>query len=246
MTATNPTAGDDQPDPQISLQKSDESQALLKVEHRSDDLEKPDRAAGLMSRGRRVVASAATARDRTAAHLAALLVPLIKATRYPLLIVVLLAAVPAVAVMLIALLRPGADDPFWLVLGAAGLLIAGWMALRRHQLLAVAQDQAALATALASLVDARDIRDQLVRNVSVGRVATAAVRKSRPMRILRGMWRGVQMTGIIAQIIERPELAPLMPGRLRGMWFLGVACLISFAVLGVAVLLTGFVYLLGG
>jgi hypothetical protein len=192
------------------------------------------------------VAAAAIARDRTAGQLAALLVPLIRATRYPLLVVVLLAAVPAVTVMILALLRPGVDDPFWLLLGAVGLLIAGWMEFRRRQLLAVAQDQAALAAALASLVSGRDIWDQLVHNVSTGRVASAAVRRSRPLRILRGMWRGVQMAGILTQLTEREELLPLMPGRLRGMWFLGIACLISSAVLGVAVLIAGLVYLLGG
>ena len=198
------------------------------------------------SRTRRVVAAAAGARDRTIDQLVALLVPLIKATRIPTLIVVAIAAVPAVTVILVALLRPGPDDPFWFVLGVIGLVVAGWLGLRRRQLLAVAQDPDALAAALASVVKGRDMWDQLVSNVSVTKVGTAVVRKrSRPLRILGGMWRGVQLTGMVTEILERPQLAPLMPGRLRGIWFLGIACLITGAVLSGAVVVAGLLYLLG-
>jgi len=198
------------------------------------------------SRTRRVVAAAAGARDRTIDQLVALLVPLIKATRYPTLLVVAIAAVPAVAVILVALLRPGPDDPFWVLLGVIGLVVAGWLGLRRRQLLAVAQDPEALAAALAAVVNGRDMWDQLVSNVSVTKVGTAVVRKrSRPLRILGGMWRGVQLTGVVTEILERPQLAPLMPGRLRGIWFLGIACLITGAVLSGAVVIAGLLYLLG-
>ena len=198
------------------------------------------------SRTRRVVAAAAGARDRTIDQLVALLVPLIKATRYPTLLVVAIAAVPAVAVILVALLRPSPDDPFWVLLGVIGLVVAGWLGLRRRQLLAVAQDPEALAAALASVVNGRDMWDQLVSNVSVTKVGTAGVRKrSRPLRILGGMWRGVQLTGVVTEILGRPQLAPLMPGRLRGIWFLGIACLITGAVLSGAVVIAGLLYLLG-
>ena len=82
--------------------------------------------------------------------------------------------------------------------------------------------------------------------MSVGKVGAAVVkRRSRPLRVLRGMWRGVQLTGVLTQITERPELAPLMPGRLRGLWFLVIACLITALVLGCAVLVAGLLYLLG-
>ncbi len=197
------------------------------------------------SRGRRMVTAAGQARDRTIGQLVALLVPLIKATRYPLLIVLLAAAVPAVAVIVIALLRPGPDDGFWLFLGGVGLVVAAWFGLRRNQLLAIARDPEALADALASVVSGRDMWGQLVQNVSAGKVGAAAVRRSRPLRVLRGMWRGVQLTGVLTQITERPELTPLMPGRLRGMWFLVVACLITSVILGCAVLVAGLLYLLG-
>jgi hypothetical protein len=125
-------------------------------------------------------------------------------------------------------------------------VVAGWLGLRRRQLLAVAQDPEALAAALASVVNGRDMWDQLVSNVSVTKVGTAVVRKrSRPLRILGGMWRGVQLTGVVTEILERPQLAPLMPGRLRGIWFLGIACLITGAVLSGAVVIAGLLYLLG-
>lgn len=238
--------GESADNPLISLQKTTKSQPQL------DSQSVTGVAAGEVeikgaapSRRQRVVAAATTARDRTISQLVALLVPLIRATRYPLLAVVLVAAVPAGAVIVIALLRPGIDDPFWLVLAAAGLVVAGWLALRRHQLLAVAQDPDALATALSSLVSGRDMWAQVVDNVSAGRVGKAVARRSRPLRVLNGMWRGVQLTGVLTQLTERPELLPLMPGRLRGMWFLIIAALIAGAVLGVAVLLVGLLYLLG-
>ena len=115
------------------------------------------------------MAAAATARDKTIGQLVALLVPLIRATRFPLLAVVLVAAVPALLVIVIALLRPGPDDGFWLVLAAAGLVVAGWLELRRRQLLAVASDPAALADAVRSVVTGQDLWDNVIRNV--GRLA---------------------------------------------------------------------------
>jgi hypothetical protein len=203
------------------------------------------------SKTRRAVAAAAGARDKTIGQLVVVLVPLIRATRVPLLAMVSIAAVPALLVIVIALLRPGPDDAFWLVLAAAGLGIAGWLELRRRQLLAVASDPAALADAVRSVVTGQDLWDNVIRNVGVGRAGTTAigaavkVRRSRPVRILKGMWRGVQLTGVLTQITDRPELAPLLPGRLRGLWFLIIASGITALVLGVAVLVAGLLYLLG-
>lgn len=229
----------------VSLEKSAPETDNSLPELQSDSSVNKVDAAAPASRSRRVVTAAAHARDRTIGQLVALLVPLIRATRYPLLVVLLAAAVPAVTVIILALLRPGPDDGFWIFLGIIGLIVAGWFGLRRHQLLAIAQDPDGLADALSSVVSGRDMWEQLVQNVSAGRVGAAVARRSRPLRVLRGMWRGVQLTGVLTQITERPELTPLMPGRLRGMWFLGIACLITSVVLGCAVLVAGLLYLLG-
>jgi hypothetical protein len=239
-----PTDGEGQA---ISLRKDLQPQPLLEGESgalaRGETVE--------LSRGRRAVAAAATARDKTIGQLVALLVPLIRATRFPLLAVVLVAAVPALLVIVIALLRPGPDDGFWLVLAAAGLVVAGWLELRRRQLLAVASDPASLADAVRSVVTGQDLWDNVIRNVGTARQGVGAVgaavkvRRSRPVRVLKGMWRGVQLTGVLTQITDRPELAPLLPGRLRGLWFLVIACLITALVLGLAVLVSGLLYLLG-
>ena len=126
------------------------------------------------------------------------------------------------------------------------MLLAGWLGLRRHQLLAIAHDPDALAEALSSVVTGRDLWEQLAQNVSTRKIGATVLRKSRPLRILGGLWRGVQLTGVLTQITERPELLPLLPGRLRGLWFLGIACLIASVVLWAAVVVAGLVYLLGG
>lgn len=198
-----------------------------------------------LSRRRRAVNAAGVARDRTIAQLVALLVPLIRATRIPLFIVVTVTVTPAVLVIIIALLRPGPDDAFWVIVAAAGLVVGGWLALRRHQLLAVAKDPDALADALSSVVSGRDMWGQLVDNVSAGKVGKALTKRSRPLRILGGMWRGVQLTGVLTQITEREELLPLMPGRLRGIWMLVIACGIATLVLSLAVVVAALLFLLG-
>jgi hypothetical protein len=234
----------------LSLTKSANLQPLVEGDGAAETSLEAQVDAPVVSRGRRVIAAAANAREQTIKRLVGVLVPLIKAAGYPLLLVVLLAGVPAVAVILLALLRPGPDDPFWLILGAVGLLVAGWLAMRRRQLLAVAKDPDALAQALSSVVTGKDMWEQLTENVSAGNVGAAVLRqgrrRARPLRILGGLWRGVQLTGVLTQITEREELQPLLPGRLRGLWFLGIACLIASVVLWLAVLVAGLIYLLGG
>ena len=197
-----------------------------------------DKAAGPPpSRTRRAVASAAVARDKTIDQLVRVLVPVIRATRIPLLVAVLIA---------LALLRPGPDDPFWIVVAVVGLVVAAWLALRRRQLLAVAAAPEALADAFASTVTGRDVWERAAKNLTAGRVVAAArPRRSRPLRLLNGMWRGIKLTGGLQQLVGREELAPLMPGRLRGIGMLVVACLIAGIVLSLAILVAFLLYLLG-
>ena len=244
---TEPPAGEDAAlDRRLSLEKVAQPQPLVEVEGDQETYLEAQLDAPVVSRGRRVIAAASNAREQTIRRLVALLVPLIKATGYPLLAVILLAGIPAVAVILVALLRLGPDDPFWLLLGAAGLVVAGWLGIRRHQLLSIAQDPEALAEALSSVVTGRDMWEQLAQNVSTRKIGATVLRKSRPLRILGGLWRGVQLTGVLTQITERDELQPLLPGRLRGLWFLGIACLIASVVLWLSVLVAGLIYMLGG
>ncbi len=194
---------------------------------------------------RRWGTSAANARDRTVSQLAAVLVPVIKAAGYPTMALVLAAGIPALGVIVVALLRVGPDDPGWLVLGGLGLLVASWLAVRRRQLLAVAKDPAALAEAIGAALTGRDLREQLLRNLGSGRSAVTVARRSRPLRLLSGLWRGVALAGAVGALTDRPELAPLLPGRLRGIWLLGIAALVTSLVLGLAVLVAGGLYLLG-
>jgi hypothetical protein len=191
------------------------------------------------------MAAAASGRDRAIRQFVALLVPVIRATRLPLLVVVLFPVVPAVLVIAIALARPGPDDWFWVLFAALGLLVGGWLALRRHQLVATAADPEVLIVALTGLVTGRDLWAQLIDNLSVGRVGAAVARRSRPLRVLNRLWRGVRAAGVIAEFAATDELAPLTPLRLRGIWLLVLSCLLAGVVMGVAVLVAALLYLLG-
>jgi hypothetical protein len=197
------------------------------------------------SRTRRALAAAATGRDRTIRQFVTLLVPVIRATRLPLLVVVLFPVVPAVLVVALALARPGPDDWFWVFFAAIGLLLAGWLALRRRQLLAVAADPDALTAALTGLVTGRELWSQLIDNLSAGRVGAAVTRRSRPLRVLGGLWRGVRAAGVLAEFAASDELAPLTPFRLRGIWLLVLSCLLAGVVMGVGVLVAALLFLLG-
>lgn len=214
-------------------------------EELTEDSPDPSGGPRPVSRTRRAMAAAATGRDRTIRQFVALLVPLIRATRVPLLVVVLFPVVPAVLVIAVALSRPGPDDWFWVVLAGIGLMLAGWLAWRRRQLLAVAADKDVLVVALTGLVTGRDLWAQLIDNLSVGKVGATAARRSRPVRALRGLWRGVRAAGVLAEFAASDELAPLTPMRLRGIWLLVVSCLLAGGVLGIAVLVAGLLYLLG-
>lgn len=198
-----------------------------------------------VSRTRRAMAAAATGRDRAIRQFVALLVPVIRATRLPLLVVMLFPLVPAVLVIAIALARPGPDDWFWVVFAALGLLVGGWLALRRRQLLAVAADPQVLITALTGLVTGRELWSQLIDNLSAGKVGAAVARRSRPLRMLSGLWRGVRAAGVIAEFAASDELAPLTPLRLRGIWLLVLSSLLTGVVMGAAVVIAGLLYLLG-
>ena len=59
------------------------------------------------------------------------------------------------------------------------------------------------------------------------------------------LWRGVRAAGVLAAFAASDQLAPLTPLRLRGIWLLVLSCLLAGAVLAVAVLIAGLLYLLG-
>src|SRR5689334_4480352 len=115
-----------EPAPRLSLTKALKPQPLVEDEVVLPPVPVASADPPEVSRGRRAVAAAANVRDQTIRRFVGLLVPLIRATRYPLLLVVLAVGVPAVAVILVALLRLGPDDPFWLLLGTVGLVLAAW------------------------------------------------------------------------------------------------------------------------
>jgi hypothetical protein len=54
----------------------------------------------------------------------------------------------------------------------------------------------------------------------------------RPRQLARGLWSGVKVSAALhSRMTDVPALAPFFPGRLRGLAYLGFACLASTAIL---------------
>jgi hypothetical protein len=199
--------------------------------------------------GRRVAHAAVTARDTSVAALVTAVTPVVRAVGVLLLLVLGLIILPAVLLLVAAWWRPGPGDWFWTVLAAIGLAVAGWLLHRRRQLLATVADRDRLIAGLTRVLQGRDLADRLTANLTRTGVKTAgraAIRRgSRGVRVLRGMWHGIQLTGIVDELLAADEIAPLTPGRIRGIVILTVVAAISAAVLWVCLGVATLALLLG-
>lgn len=198
--------------------------------------------------GRRVANAAVTARDTSVAALVTALTPVVRAVGVVLQAILGLLVLPATLLLVAAWWRPGPGDWFWTVLAAVGLGIAGWLLRRRRQLLATVADRERLSTALTRVLRGRDLADRLTANLTRTGVQTAGravVRGSRGVRVLRGMWHGVQLTGVVDELLAADEIAALTPGRIRGLVILTMVAAISAAVLWVSLGVATLALLLG-
>lgn len=216
----------------------------------------PTAPAGRVARaGRRVTHAAVVARDASVAALVAALTPVVRAVGVLLAVVLTLVVVPAVLLLLVAWWRPGPADWFWTVVALAGLGLGGWLLRRRRELLATVADREQLVAALTRVVQGRDMADRVAERMTgnltaagaqaAGRAAAGAVRGSRGLRLLRGMWQGVQVTGVVDVLLATEQIAPLTPGRVRGLGVLTVGSAIAAAVLWVCLAVAVLAFLAG-
>lgn len=204
--------------------------------------------AGRVARtGRRVAHAAVAARDASVAGVVTAVTPVVRAVGVLLSLVLVALAVPAVLLLVVAWWRPGPADWFWTVLAAVGLGIGAWLRRRRRQLVATVVDRERLVAALTRVLQGRDIADRVTANLAGtgARVAGRAVRGSRGLRLLRGMWRGVQLTGVVDELLGAAEIAPLTPGRVRGIAVLTVVAAVAAVVLWVCLAVATLAFLAG-
>lgn len=211
-----------------------------------------DPPAGRLARtGRRVAHAAVVARDASVAGVVTAVTPIVRAVGVLLSLVLVALAVPAVLLLVVAWWRPGPADWFWTVLAAVGLGTGAWLRRRQRQLLATVAERERLIAALTRVLQGRDIADRVTANLAgsgarvAGRAAGRAVRGSRGLRLLRGMWRGVQLTGVVDELLGADDIAPLTPGRIRGIAVLTVVCAVAAAVLWVCLAVATLAFLAG-
>ena len=102
VSLSKPAVGPAADRPAADRPAAEDPSADITAAGEHDLLPVPVAADAPVSRTRRAMAAGANARDQALRQLVALLVPLIRATRYPTLAVALLAGVPAVAVIVVA------------------------------------------------------------------------------------------------------------------------------------------------
>lgn len=212
----------------------------------------PGSSTGRVARaGRRVAQATVVARDASVSGLVTAVTPVVRAVGVLLLAVLAALVAPAVLLLVVAWWRPGPADWFWTVVALAAFGVAGWLWRRRRQLLDTVADRERLVTALTRVLRGRDIADRLTSNLAgtgvrvAGRTAGRALRGSRGLRLLRGMWRGVQLTGIVDELVGAPEIAALLPGRVRGIAVLTVVALIAAGVVWVCLAVATLAFLAG-
>ncbi|MBM9475202.1 hypothetical protein JL107_01965 [Nakamurella flavida] len=232
-----PTQPDGQDDPQdrISLRKDvrpddrDVIRAGTTEVSRIDPGDLPEAVPSTPSLAARATRAVTTTRDRAAGQLTTVVVPVIRLAAHALRIV---AAAPVLAGLLLlwaAISRGGPVVRESLLLVLLGCIPAAWLAVRRHQLLRAVRAPAELTADLIAVVSGRELWEGLAGNLRSG---PKPVSSGRALWALRGLWRGVKAGGgVLDSLTGRPTLVPLMPGRLRGLLMLCVACLVTAGIL---------------
>ncbi len=163
-----------------------------------------------------------------------LLAATVNRLRTPLLVVSLAPLAAGLLLVGFSTAGSGSDLPWALTIGVIGLLPAGWLALRRRELLAAVSNPESALADVRSLLTAGPVLAQLKENL----IHVPAGVARRPGQLARRLWRGVRMGGALrSNLVANPRLAPFLPRRLRSTGLLVVACLAATVVLaGLAVL----------
>ncbi len=186
--------------------------------------------------------TASPGRKDTLVEVVGLLGNIVGRMRTPLLLIVLLPAFPAAVLALAAANSGSPDREFGLGLAVIGMIPSAWLAVRRWQLVTALVPAATAVAQLRAAFSVVDVAGRVKDNLLQMRRQKTDLR---PRQLARGLWSGIKVSAAVhSRMTNVPALAPFFPGRLRGLAYLGFACLASAAVLtvfAVALVIASFV-----
>lgn len=197
-----------------------------------NQLEPPEPAAGrLRAAAVRVPAQA----QKLVGDVVRLLAAVVRRLRVPLLIIAAAPLLPAIVLVIASAVRGGADVPLAYVLAAVLLIPSAWLEVRRRQLLSALQPPEQAGAEIYAIVGAPEFWSQLRTNLG----QLTDLDRGLGLRALgRKFWQGIKLTNALRERVgDHSRLTPFLPGRLRGLLFLTVACGVAGAALTVLAVL---------
>ena len=173
--------------------------------------------------------------QKTVNDVVRLLAAVVRRLRLPLLLVAAAPLLPAVVLIVASAVRGGSDVPLAYVVAVLLLIPSAWLELRRRQLLAALQPPEQAGAEIYAIVGAPEFWMQLRSNLG----ELTDLGRGLGLRSLgRRLWQGIKLTNAVRERVgENSRLAPFLPGRLRGLLMLTVACGVAGALLTVLAVL---------
>ena len=176
--------------------------------------------------------------QKTVNDVVRLLAAVVSRLRLPLLVLAAAPVLPAVLLVAASAIRGGSDVPLAYVVAVLLLIPSAWLGFRRRQLLTALQPPEKAAAEIYAIVGSPEFWSLLKANLR----QLTDVSVGLGLRSLAGkLWHGVKLTNTLRERVgNNSRLTPFLPGRLRGLALLTVACGVSFALLtALAVLKVG-------
>lgn len=173
--------------------------------------------------------------QKTVTDVVRLLAAVVRRLRLPLLLIAAMPLLPAAVLVVASAVRGGSDVPLAIALAAVLLIPSGALEVRRRQLLAALQPPEQAGAEIYDIVGSPEFWSQLRSNL--GNLADLG--RGLGLRMLgRKLWLGIRLTNTLRERVGgNSRLSPFLPGRLRGLLLLTIACGVAGLLLtGLAVL----------
>lgn len=173
--------------------------------------------------------------QKTVTDVVRLLAAVVRRLRLPLLLIAAMPLLPAAVLVVASAVRGGSDVPLAIALAAVLLIPSGALEVRRRQLLAALQPPEQAGAEIYDIVGSPEFWSQLRSNL--GNLADLG--RGLGLRMLgRKLWLGIRLTNTLRERVGgSSRLSPFLPGRLRGLLLLTIACGVAGLLLtGLAVL----------